>query len=441
MPPWGRPPGARLARRGEKGWARQSWGYDDRFEELDSEDDGLHGVELDYDYAQNRFVSDELRFDGIDMGATGTRHRRYGTHDNEDPAYAENDNRNRALARRADTQVMLRDKEDVLVERALERIARARALGKTNVKLSQAEIDALDRLERSQQQQARPSSAPKPSTLKSKKTTPAKSKATETKKSNKTPSRSINNSPKPKVIQGRERNKSSASTRSNRDEPTLPYPTLPEDDYEYAGGRLPHVSQGYYRQGLLSRPGSRSGSSHSLRQSQYVQQPHPYSTSRYVSMPATPDDVSAARRGSNSSRASRPDPSEPDWEPRARSNSSLVNIPLDQLPYQAHTGRAPRFDPSDPRFASPQRRTASGPATMASQYGRPQDELFLPDERPEVMRYLASSDDEDDDDYDQGVQVNVVERPTGDYGIQTRSSAAARSGERSSGSKAVKKRR
>jgi hypothetical protein len=42
----------------------------------------------------------------------------------------------------------LREKEGLPVERGLEKIRRARELGKTTVKLSQAELDALDRTDR-----------------------------------------------------------------------------------------------------------------------------------------------------------------------------------------------------------------------------------------------------------------------------------------------------
>ena len=42
-------------------------------------------------------------------------------------------------------QIALRDKEDILVEKALQRIRRAQELGKTNVRLSKSEIEALQR--------------------------------------------------------------------------------------------------------------------------------------------------------------------------------------------------------------------------------------------------------------------------------------------------------
>jgi hypothetical protein len=152
------------------------------------------------------------------------------------------------------------------------------------------------------------------------------------------------------------------------------------------------------------------------------------------------------RPGSNNSRASRPDPADPDWEPRARSASSLVNYPLDQLPPQAVSGtsRAPRFDPADPRYASPpSRRVASGPP-QGVRRGR-QHELFLPGEDDfDVSQYQVDSHDEarstsDSDESGEGVQVDVEERgPGGGYAIQTRAQAARTSG---ASSKAVAKRR
>lgn len=331
----------------------------------------------------------------------------------------------------------------MLVERALERIARAKALGKANVKLSRAEIDALERLERNQNP-PRSSAAPQMVAPKSKKEAPVKRKPVEVrKKSGRNDSKSASNSPRRKPIETRDRGPSTASngsSRGERDDPMAAYQGYPIDqEYSHVGRRLPYP-QGHYiagpRQAESSRQGSRTNSTQSLRQQQQLQQiqqvpqyQHPYYATRYAS---NPDAIYSQRPGSNSSRASRPDPSEPDWEPRARSTSSLVNVPLDQLPFQTNTSRAPRFDPSDPRYASPQRRVASGPP-LAHQhspitYRRPQDELFLPNDSNDVMRYLAPSgseeDDDDDSDYDEGVQVDVSERPGGEYAIQTRSATS-----------------
>jgi len=393
-------------------------------EELDTDDDNPQGVGLDQGYGPKRFVSDELRFTGIDLGGGDVRRRRSGdAHDDDFTPSDDEDDYDvpSDLVRQPDMQLIYKDKEDMLVERALERIARARALERN-------------------QNPPRPSAVPKDAP-KSKKEAPVKRRPVEVrKKPSKNDNKSASNSPKGKTVDGRSRGRSSASNnagRDSRDNSVASY-TLPPADPDY--GRRPPYPQPYYasgpRQAESSRQGSRTNSNQSLRQQQ-VQQLGAFQHIHYASRhPSNPEVVYGIRSGSNPSRAPRPDPSEPEWEPRTRSSSSLVNVPLDQLPYQTNTGRAPRFDPSDPRFASPQRRVASGPPAVyhnqAPQYRRPQDELFLPDEEPEVMRYLAPSDSEDDDDsdYDEGVQVDVSERPGGDYAIQTRSSTTTASAQK-----------
>ena len=427
MPPWGRPPGARLRGRGWDPY--QSWPqYDDRFEELETEDEALQG------FAQKRFASDELRFTGLDLGNARRRMDAYNENEMSDE---EDYDRQTGLVRRGETQLLLQEKEDMLVERALERIRRARALGKTNVKLSQAEIDALDRLERSQQPPPRPTPAPK-AAPKGKKTAATKTKAIEAKKKS---DKSASSSPRRKAIEGRTRGRSTASNKSKKDErddALVPYPLPPDPRYDYPTG--------YRSSAPNSRQQSRTNSAQSLRgQPQQSRPPYadPYHQYRYYSNP----DIYGPRPPSNGSRVPRPDPSEPDWEPRARSSSSLVAYPIDQLPPQANpgTGRAPRFDPSDPRFASPPtRRIVSGPP--AAQHRRPREERSSPDEeQPEVMRYLASSsgseeedEEEESDESGQGVQVDVEETRGGGYAIQTRASAARGS---PAAGKAVKKRR
>lgn len=460
MPPGGRPPRGRPGRNNDRLWEFQqqqqrSWDYDARVEELDTDDDNSpHGVELDQTYGETRYRSDELHFTGIDLRAGMVRRRRSGdTYEDEFTPSDDEDEQEYDvqpdLIRRPNAQTAFREKEEMLVQRALERIARARALGKPNVKLSRAEIDALDRLELERNYTPpRPSAAPKAVPKSKKEASMVKRKPVEVRKPQTGgTTRSASDSPtKGKSSDTRGRGKSTVannSARGSRENPVTEYaPPLADVDYDR---RLPY-QQAYpvmgARQLEPSYRGFRTNSTQSLRQqSQVVQaQHHPYLTQRYSS---NPDAVYSNRPESTSSRSSRPDPSEPDWEPRARSTSSLVNVPLDQLPYQTGVGRVPRFDPSDPRFASPQRRVASGPPGVpqprVAQYRRNQDELFLPDDRPEVYNYLASdaedgTNDDDESDYDPGMEVvNVRERPGGNYAIQTRSAAAASSSKRTRG--------
>lgn len=431
MPPWGRPPpGARRGRQSNGGWDRQSWEqYNGRFEELDTDYENYQGVHLgNRGYAPKRFASDELRFTGIDLTPANSRARRRRTKnaydEDTDPEYDELDDEPGPGRVPPGMQIVLRTKEEELVERALERIARARALGKTNVKLSQAEIDALERAERKNQRPA-PPPIPKPAP-RSKKSVQSRPKAQERKKSK--GEKSASDSPKIKAVEaarnGTSRGRSSTGSREGA---LVPYPILPEDDYSPPGR---YDSDGYFmpapvRPRPASGPASRTASSHSLRQQQSRTPPVPaalqqYYVGRYAS---NPDDNYSARPASNSSRASRPDPSDPDWEPRARSTSSLVSYPVDQLPYQTQTHRAPRFDPSDPRFASPAtRRVASGPAAVqTSPLGRRRSS-------DDTQGPTTSEDDEDD-----GVQVDVEDSEDGDYRIQTRSLAITDGPHRGSG--------
>ena len=442
MPHWGRPPGARLKRRSRNAWDSQSWGYDPRFEELDDTDeDDLHGVELDRGYAQKRYVSDELHFTGMDLGSGKARQRRsenvYNEHSDSEAYGYDNDPTTR---RPYNVQFMLREKEDQLVERALERIARARAMGKTNVKLSQAEIDALERAERRQQMPPPPPELPAPlpkPAAKNKKSVPPKAKVAERKKA----SKSSNNSPKINAIEPARRGRSSTDVQEDA---LIPYPVMPE---QYGPGRGAVVpAPNYYappqpptrRSRGSSRPNSRAASSHPQRQPPTANQPlayhqHPYFQGRYYS---TPDFVQESRRGSASSQASRPDPAEPDWEPRARSTSNVINYPINQLPKPTHRVRVPRFDPNDPRFASPNpRRVVSGPpaAYPSQMYSRSQDELLSPPSGSQspvsdgeyAEEPTTTEDDDDTEDSLGGTEVELAERSEDEYVVSTRSAAPA----------------
>lgn len=66
------------------------------------------------------------------------------------------------------------------------------------------------------------------------------------------------------------------------------------------------------------------------------------------------------------------------------------------------------------------------PVPQVPGYRHPQDEMFLysPNTPTEDATMDDDEDDEDDDDA-QGVEIDVVERSSGTYGVQTRSSAAA----------------
>ena len=118
MPPWGRPSWGRDggSRRNRKEWERQQreGNVNHRIEELDSDSGSDIGDGADVDYGQDYSDWEALDWD------------------------ADFDDGN-------DMQVAIRDKERILVSRAMTRIRRAQELGRDNVKLSQAESEALER--------------------------------------------------------------------------------------------------------------------------------------------------------------------------------------------------------------------------------------------------------------------------------------------------------
>lgn len=132
MPSWGRPPGARLGR-DNRG---RAWD-ETRVEEVDS-DEGVYGRELvrsgrhsrqEYGRVARRRAEYEDLTDDNESVEGGD----FDLYDHEDStvAYA--------------VQLAMRDKEDQLVDHALERIRRAQMLGQKNVRLSKRELDALER--------------------------------------------------------------------------------------------------------------------------------------------------------------------------------------------------------------------------------------------------------------------------------------------------------
>ncbi|KAK5076858.1 hypothetical protein LTS08_006029 [Lithohypha guttulata] len=449
VPRWGRPPGARLGRqRGGVYGVHQSWNEDDRVQEVGTEDednflrhDPRYAYEMD-----DRFYSDELLFDGIDPNPQQYMgHRRMDGYYYDDSEFEGVDeyymrDKHYPLERTGSRQSMLAEKEEELVARALERIARARALGKTDVKLSQAEIDALERLERSKPQQ-KVSQAPAMKALPT-------SKKTLTRKAAEASTKNRGTSPKARLSEGRVRNHSNASSRSAREDDLPTYPIPQDSGHTGRPFHPPDMRAGY--QGSPLRPaGSRSNSYGNIRQTvgpPPLYAPY-YQNQRFASMPEGP----YHRRGeSAASTRLRADSGRSDQSSRSRSNSQLRSYPVDQLPNLTQTARAPRFDPNDPRFASP--RPSPGRRPRGSGSRRQSDDLYpsLADE-PEVINYMVSGSSRSSSDSDgtgpyhePTVTVEVAEKPgaKAGYSMKTRSAAAASGTSKSkSGAKASVRRR
>ena len=152
-------------------WALRDYDvrYDERFEDIDSEEyEDLQGVALDSnsfaarDARARGFVSDELYFDGYDIGQN--RITRVPTY--EQIQYTDEIDSDE-LEYRDRTALIhhlpAKDRQDVLVQSAMERISKARTKGKTNVSLSVEEMEALER-RNSQQPEPTPTLASPPAT-------------------------------------------------------------------------------------------------------------------------------------------------------------------------------------------------------------------------------------------------------------------------------------
>lgn len=126
-----------------------------RVEEVESEEDDEYGRQL---VRNGRAV--HMR--QLEYGGRGPRRRSDyedltdGTESVDGGDYDLYDHEDRTVAYAV--QLAMRDKEDQLVETALERIRRAQMLGKKNVRLSQRELDALER-KRQQTDKDNPSEA------------------------------------------------------------------------------------------------------------------------------------------------------------------------------------------------------------------------------------------------------------------------------------------
>lgn len=147
------------------GW----WVFGQRVvEELDSEEedgDYSHGVGLASNALGHRFVSDPLRFTGVDLGDRdgNTRSRRaHGHQEGEDSDETSDDSEQDSDDSEQDSDdddvraPPLNPEEEALADAAAARIRRAQAKGKTDVRLSKEELAAYQRrLQRMQDEERR----------------------------------------------------------------------------------------------------------------------------------------------------------------------------------------------------------------------------------------------------------------------------------------------
>lgn len=387
--------------------------YDDvRVKEIDGDEDDYDRVGL-----LDEYLSDPKREED-------RRQRRYRNYEYEDEMESsEGDDYN--LDSDADStvayavQLAMMDKEERLVDKALERIRRARMLGKKNVRLSQQERDALERrrMRNEESKEMRPkkgtSSRPDLSEKrKSKGDKPTKGKPDSTERRN------------------------SILVPSGAERPQA------NDEVYGAWTRTRGIASGYY-----STPGTRPSSSSSQRprtpSSQTIRPLQPSTSPRH---PQRYPSVSERRPTSSSSRYQafpRPLPDDPQWMPRSRASSNTV-------PYSFEPAAYPSYIHMDPRYGYPTRRDVAGfpdPSYRAARKPPSDDnddndessssDPINPQHVPSESSSEESSSEDDDDDESENDGKNGVkaeaERPAA-TGSQARpATTAASSGRRGSG--------
>lgn len=356
MPRWGRPPGARLGRQ-SRWWAAQ-WADDDgRIEEIDSDDDVYEEEHDDPSFYPRRLTdagdgrrwrSRAPEYDRYEDGESvvdGTDYDLYGDGDST-VAYA--------------VQLAMKDKEDWLVEKALERIRRAQMLGQENVRLSKRELEALER-KRMQTDDPNP------------------------------PQRKKGAPKADKRRQPERRPKSSGATAP-------PYPVFNEK--HGSGGRATGAAVRPVHPG--ARPTSSSGRprtptpTHALRAQQSrppFQQPYP--SDRYL-----PGLENRQPSSSRNETFQRPLPDDPRWVPPYRGVPHYAPYSMEHSPYQAFTPYDPRQSPynfgyrsfSDGRHSSSTSNSLSPrmpPSGSATDESSEEEEESDSDEEEVVERKVA----------------------------------------------------
>ena len=400
MPLWGRPSGARQGMK-RKEWERQQreWEAQRRFQEIDSEsDDHEHSPGLD-----RQFPSDELYFTGADLGRLSRDRRTYEYSDDSEDTY-DDDDYDDDMGNGGAMQIALREKEEVLVERAMERIRRAQMLGKPHVKLTAPERDALARkMENDQDKSKRP--------------------ALKSKSNNLWKFGSRSNTSQTALVPTATKRKSRLSfkpTKADSGRRGQPSPSRvmvagSDGQQHYAPmGDYPPPRPGNSPYPPFSQPGSRSTSTHSLQ--------HPAPPTQYRSPPKRYYSVPEQHHPypSRPSPPPRPMPDEPNWQPRPRSSPGSP-YPPDFRPYQVYSPRQP---PLPHQYPYSDRRYASGPPDI----GYPSLQPAPPNANPYAYSTGNSEDDTEYDYDDTSVQVDVDRGYT--VNVSTRQSGSGASRQR-----------
>lgn len=313
----------------------------------DEEDPDAQGVGLSTG-SNTRFVSDSLHFTGIDLGdrARGASRRRYirgseeddedEDEDSHDDSSSDDDDYEEELA-----QLPPAEREEALLQMAMQRVERARIKGKTDVNLSKAELGAFQRhqkrLEREEERRRRASERKK-----------RKEQRIAVPLTHLEPS-----SRKKKAIQP-----PPVSLQPRQD--SLPRQISAGSQYSDVPDRQAYPPMGYFPPPAGTRVRPRSGTTTSQRppsRAREDQRPVPYEHLQQLSAPGSrqPSDTVPLPRSSTG-------PLEEPWIPNVSPNASpRGRSSLDPFQFQIGGPRAA----APPGAGRPSRRHASGPSEMA----------------------------------------------------------------------------
>ncbi|KAL1965623.1 hypothetical protein VTN77DRAFT_5300 [Rasamsonia byssochlamydoides] len=371
MPRWGRPPGARLG--GQVRRRVTQWEDADgvRFEEIDSgEDDDNQEVRRHAygDKASARVM--RLRSHRYDYDSEISDGEDYDLDDDADStvAYA--------------IELAMRDDEEWLVERALERIRRAQMLGKKNVRLSRRELDALEKKRMQTGKNSKGSQAKKVGSTRD----PVSDKRSD--------KRRKSDEPVPRGSLSKDDRR-----RSTREQYAAPYPPASEE-------RMPSVGYGRSSSSSSQRPMQSPRPQH-WNAPPDLPQPSPHSKHHSA--------VREARPRSSSRDLPSPGsfPDDPQWVHRPRPLSNVAPYSVEQSPYLQSYGH--------PTYRSVLNESHRSSSTSKTQFPHRAP--------PESSQEESSSEEdegkeeEDEDDADHGVQVKVI-KPSPPRGHRTRDAAA-----------------
>ncbi|CAI7639084.1 unnamed protein product [Penicillium pancosmium] len=416
MPRWGRPPAARPGRH-NRGGGGTFWGEDTRVEEIESEEEEDHYVEDHYGRQPMRDGRGYMR--QIEYGGRGPRRRTINNYDLiEENETASVDGGDYDLYGHGDStvayavQLAMRDKEDQLVETALERIRRAQMLGKKNPE--------LDALERKRQQTEDPSGARRVRQAGASMTIKPPSK----RKSNKARGPDQTMAPYPSTpIEpgwgpgfGAAPGRPSSSSSAHRPRTPTTQSLRPQQSNSPLRPTYPPFTERFPQNGRpLSMP---------VHQQQHQQQPPPPLPPH---QPAYP----------------RPLPDDPSWAPPYYHPTQMNPYASEQPPYQPQLPSDLRVGPqsrmSYPAGMSPiqaQYRQSPDNARQSMGAPHPRGGRHEPDSESEISsdeeEETESSSSEEEEDDDEVQVVKVVERPS-PAGFQRRkvSGGSSRAGQSS----------